>query len=787
MTRAGLLQEKNPGRVLSNSRTELRRAKPAFAHAILALVAIILATAIQARAGEEPADATAIRRFALVASSNDGGPSRTHLRFANSDGESVSRVLANLGGVREGDLIMVGDATRTRLTQAFAELKQRIAREARPQLRREVFVYYSGHSDEEGLLLGGERVGYRELRQWIDSAGAEVRIAILDSCASGSLIRLKGGIHRAPFLSDVSTQARGHAFLTASSADEAAQESDRVGAAFFTHFLLSGMRGAADANHDRRVTLNEAYQFAYNETLRRTETSRAGAQHPAYDIQLAGTGDLVMTDLHTSASRLVLARELAGRIYVRDNAGRLVVELRKEPSYPVELGLEAGAYRVVLDRDGSIFDGAVQLPAGGKVDFALTDLAPVAPMVSVRRGDEPAEAPSLPAPVIGPTLTATAEHPRQYRRVGFDLVLAPGYRLSGDTGQPVEHGFVLGLLGHSDRVHGAQVSLAGNIAQDGVVGAQVGGAFALSYGPVNGAQVAGYNMALGGLRGVQVGWIASVAVGPVRGAQLSMINVAKGPLRGAQVGLANVEKGDLDGAQIGLCNVDSPTTESRGAQVGLVNVTKGTGVRVSASVGLVNVARKQRGVQVGLLNVADEVDGVQIGLVSVARKNSGASFALLPLVLDGDNRLTMGWNTTSAANLGFKLGTRRFYVAAGLGITRDTELDGSRYYSSSFGFGGHLIPRGGRLFLDLDAMSTTFYTTTSHLRDANRWQHSLRLQAGFALAKHVAVVAGPSLNVQEAQGNDDRRPRNVAFAEKVWTSGKTTVRMYPGLTAGLEF
>jgi hypothetical protein len=753
---------------------------------VVLLGAIMLVATPRAQAGETSPDATAIRRFALVASSNDGGPSRTRLRFANSDGESIGRVLANLGGVREGDLIMVSDATRASLTQAFAELKKRIAHEARPQLRREVFVYYSGHSDEDGLLLSGERVTYRELRQWIDSAGAEVRIAILDSCASGSLIRLKGGVHRAPFLSDVSTQARGHAFLTASSADEAAQESDRVGAAFFTHFLLSGMRGAADANHDRRVTLNEAYQFAYNETLQRTETSRAGAQHPAYDIQLAGTGDLVMTDLHTSASRLVLARELAGRVYVRDNAGRLVVELRKEPTYPVELGLEAGAYRVVLDRDGSISEGAVQLPAGGKVDLASTDLSPVAPLVSVRRGDEPAEA-ALPAsPVIGPILPATADHSRQYRWVGFDFVLAPGYRMSGDTGQPVEHGFVLGLLGHSDRVHGAQVSLAGNIAQDGVMGAQVGGAFALSYGPVVGAQVAGYNMALGGLHGIQAGWIGSVAIGPVHGAQVSMINFAKGPVRGAQIGLANVEQGDLNGAQIGLVNIDSPTRVSHGAQVGLVNVTKGAGEHAATSVGLVNVARKQRGVQVGLVNIADEVDGVQIGLVSFARKNSGASFALLPLVLDGDNRLTMGWNTTSAANLGFKLGTRRFYVAASVGITRDTEQDGSRIYASSFGLGVHLIPRGGRFFLDLDALQTEFFTT-SPARYANRSLNSLRLQAGFAIAKHLAVVAGPILNVQVAEGDDDRRPRQVSSAEQVWTSGNTTVRMYPGLTAGLEF
>jgi hypothetical protein len=784
MKRAALLLRKNPGRVPSNSHDEFRRAKPAFTHA---LVAIILAVAAQAQAGETFPDATTIRRFALVASSNDGGPSRTRLRFANSDGESIGRVLANLGGVREGDLIMVGDATRASLTQAFADLKKRIAHEARPQLRREVFVYYSGHSDEEGLLLSGERVSYRELRQWIDGAGAEVRIAILDSCASGSLIRLKGGVHRAPFLSDVSTQARGHAFLTASSADEAAQESDRVGAAFFTHYLLSGMRGAADANHDRRVTLNEAYQFAYNETLQRTETSRAGAQHPAYDIQLAGTGDLVMTDLHTSASRLVLARDLAGRIYVRDNAGRLVVELRKEPTYPVELGLEAGKYHVVLDHDGSILEGDFNLQTGGRIEVAFADLAPVAPLVSVRRGDEPAQAAPAPSPVIDPTLTATAGPPRHYRWVGFDLVLAPGFRMSGNTGEPVEHGFLLGIVGDSDRVRGVQLSAAGNIARDGVNGAQIGSAFALSYGPVRGAQVTGgYNLALGGLRGIQIAWIASVAVGPVRGAQISMINVANGRMRGVQVGLANIEKDDLDGAQIGVVNVDNPTHQSRGVQVGLANITSGEGEHAAASVGLVNVARKQKGVQVGLVNIAEEMDGVQLGLVSLARKNSGASFALLPIVLDGDNRLTLGWNSTSAANLGFKLGTRRFYVAASFGITRDTEQDASRYYACSFGLGGHLIPRDDRFFLDLDLVSTSF-ATFSNARQANRSLNSARLQAGFAIARHLAVVAGPTLNVQVAEGNDDRRPRNVAFAEQVWTTGNTTVRMYPGFTAGLEF
>jgi hypothetical protein len=750
---------------------------------VLCSLLSLLALATHAQAAEPSADATVLRRFALIASSNDGGRNRAQLRFANSDAESVARVLGSLGGVRDSDLIVVRDTTRTSLQHAFTDLRGRLGGERRAQVRREVFVYFSGHSDEEGLLLGNERVSYRELRQWIDAAGADVRIAVLDSCASGALIRLKGGVHRAPFLSDVSIQARGHAFLTASSADEAAQESDRVGAAYFTHFLLSGMRGAADANRDRRVTLNEAYQFAYSETLQRTETSRAGAQHPAYDIQLAGTGDVVMTDLRASSSRLVLVREMAGRIYVRDSADRLVVELRKEPTYPIELGLDAGLYHVVLDRDGSIAKGDVDLPSTGRVEIAAADLIPVAPLVSMRRGDEPGAVANPPG--IEPGVAASAKPIAGYKYVGFDLVLAPGYRLSGESDRPIEHGFMLGLLGHSDHVRGAQIAIAGNIARDGVVGAQLAGAIALSYGPVHGVQMAGYNLAMGGLRGAQIGYFSTATNGPIHGAQVSFVNYAKGDMRGAQVGVVNIGKARLDGAQVGLVNVLRPETTARGVQVGIANVQSGEGERDGLSVGLVNVGHKQRGIQIGLVNVADEIDGVQVGLISYARKNNGASIGLLPLVRDGENHLTLDWNSISASNLGFKLGTRRIYVAGAFGFTRDLDQDGRRLHATTLGLGVHAIPRGGRVFLDVDVTNTSF-ATFAHPDDRDRLVSSLRLQVGIALARHLAIVLGPTLNVQTAWGEDDRHPRGVGFLEQVWTSRGTTVRLYPGLMAALE-
>ncbi len=344
------------------------------------------ANVAQAQVANVPASAPAVRRFALVISSNDGGASRSRLRFADSDAKAVANVLQHLGGLRNQDLTLLNGATRASLQAAFDQLKVAIDAAKGDKARREVFIYYSGHSDENGLMLGGEHVSYSQLRQWLEATGADVRIAVLDSCASGAMIRLRGGTRRPSFLSDVSIDARGHAFLTASSASEAAQESDRIGAAFFTHYLVSGLRGAADNNRDGRVTLNEAYQFAYNETLGRTVQTAAGAQHPAYDIQLAGTGDLVLTDVRSTDSSLVLGQDVSGRVYVRDPSDQLLVELRKEALHPVELGLAPGDYEVALDRDGHHFGAHVSLTLGSSARLEQSQFVATTPIRTVSRG-----------------------------------------------------------------------------------------------------------------------------------------------------------------------------------------------------------------------------------------------------------------------------------------------------------------------------------------------------------------------------------------------------------------
>ena len=49
-----------------------------------------------------------------------------------------------------------------------------------------------------------------------------------------------------------------------------------TGAGFFTSFLLRGLRGGADTNHDRKITAKELFTFVHQGVVEKSD----GKQHP---------------------------------------------------------------------------------------------------------------------------------------------------------------------------------------------------------------------------------------------------------------------------------------------------------------------------------------------------------------------------------------------------------------------------------------------------------------------------------------------------------------------------
>jgi hypothetical protein len=337
---------------------------------LLTLIAIFsLGSTLYAGDKAQDQDRNIIKRYAVVMGANDGGKDRVRLRYAVADAKAMSQVLQDLGGVMEEDNLLLLDPDVKTFYTETGKLLSRIEKERSEYSRIEVIFYYSGHSDEGNILLGDEKISYEDFRQTINSIHADVHIAILDSCLSGAFARLKGGKKKKPFLIDEAYDMKGYAFMTSSSATEASQESDLLEGSFFTHYLISGIRGAADLTQDGRVTLNEAYQFTFNETLAETTKTMSGPQHPYYNIEMSGTGDVVITDIRQGAAILVLEPEISGRIFIHDRKNLLVIELTKPAGRRIELGLEEGEYRVINLLEGQVFESKIRLQSGS--DFTL--------------------------------------------------------------------------------------------------------------------------------------------------------------------------------------------------------------------------------------------------------------------------------------------------------------------------------------------------------------------------------------------------------------------------------
>ena len=682
-----------------------------------------------------PQDVVPLRRFALLVGANDGGPERPALRFAIADASAFGKVLVDLGGVRATDRRLLENPDVETMRGALQTLRDELAGLPAAQQRIEVILYYSGHSDEEGLLLKGARLPYSELRTWLATVPAAVRIAILDSCASGTLTRGKGGVRAPPFLLDASTQVHGHAILTSSSDTEASQESDRIGGSFFTHALLSAMRGAADGTHDGRVTLNEAYQFSFDETLARTEKTRGGAQHPAYDIQLVGTGDLVMTDLHVSAATLVLPEALVGRFFVRDAQGQLVAELRKFGGRLIELGLEASTYTITRELDGVVSEGSVGIAVGDRLPLETRDFRVVRREATAARG--------------------TASEPSEYRWVPVEVSFFPSIAVSGDP--RVLNNLSMTLLGgRSSRLEGAALTIGGSRIDEALNGAQLSVGFNSVGGSVHGAQLSvGANIASEDVTGVQLAVGANVTRGAMLGLQSAVgLNVATDRFSGVQLGVGgNVVAQSLHGFQFGVGfngvgRADAPGDRSSGVQasVGVNYASTFSGAQLSlintggdlggAQVGLINFAGTLTGTQVGLINLAGAIHGAQIGLLNGALEVDGESVGLIAVVRDGLHLPQVWFEDSSLLNAGVQLGGRHLYVLPTIGL-----IDSKRF-AAGIGLGAHITTQT-RFSVDVDAM---YRNVTSFTGISGGVWASLRGIVHYRVFEYLDVFAGPTLN-----------------------------------------
>ena len=332
------------------------------------------------------------RRLAIVAGNNVGAAGLPVLHFAESDAYELARTLTELGGVAPDDLFLLEGRRPDDLRQAFEAAKARADEWRRsPNVRIILIVYFSGHSDGESFELGNGRMAFRELRERTMRVGADVRLIIADSCKSGSLLTAKSGTRGPPFEIHFADDLpeTGEALITSSAANETSLESAELGGSFFTHHLVSGLRGAADVSGDGRISLAEAYHYAFEHTTSATSNTLSGVQHPSYGYLLQGEGDLVLTELHEHSAGLtipagydrVLVRQL-----LRDH---VIAELTD--SNPTRLALPPGTYGVTAWKGETSYVARIALGVHEERVLGQGELAPARPELTVAKGPPAAE------------------------------------------------------------------------------------------------------------------------------------------------------------------------------------------------------------------------------------------------------------------------------------------------------------------------------------------------------------------------------------------------------------
>jgi hypothetical protein len=327
----------------------------------------------------------AVTTYALIVGSNTGGPGQTELHYAEDDARRVGAVLTELGGYTPDSVDVLVHPTPDALRDRLAKLAVRVAADQAAGKQSRVFFYYSGHARAEAIDLGDSELPVVELRTRLLEIPATLTVVVLDACQSGAFSRIKGARPAADFSinSRQHLDAQGVAVLASSSGSELSQESEQLRGSYFTHHFLIGLRGAGDANHDGQVSLDEAYRYAYHQTLLATAETAVGGQHVSLEVELKGHGEVPLSYPRAATSAIELPAGLEGQALVEDKRAHVVVaETYKARGAALRIAVAPGDYEVVVRHGTTLSHCPV---SGGMVDTDHCTDAPI--VVATTKGE----------------------------------------------------------------------------------------------------------------------------------------------------------------------------------------------------------------------------------------------------------------------------------------------------------------------------------------------------------------------------------------------------------------
>ena len=139
-----------------------------------------------------------------------------------------------------------------------------------------ILVYFACHGERYGdnaylymhdthvNSLENQGLSINSIEELLNSSKAKVKILILDACHIGTG-RSQGGIDKFREFNDLVEQAEGFALLSASTADQVAQENLDLQHGVFTYYLCEGLNQKSKLGINGIILINDLYDYVFKE------------------------------------------------------------------------------------------------------------------------------------------------------------------------------------------------------------------------------------------------------------------------------------------------------------------------------------------------------------------------------------------------------------------------------------------------------------------------------------------------------------------------------------------
>lgn len=203
------------------------------------------------------------------------------LKFSDDDAYQMYAFLKSPeGGALPDNQVRVlidEDATRENILKAMREVF------LKADENDVVMFYYSGHGVEGAFLPDdfdgfNNQLEHEEIKKILLQSKAKQKICIADACHSGTLLAMKdsyaGTLQR--YYQAFDDTKGGLALLMSSKAEEYSLEDNGLRSGVFSHFLIQGLKGGADTDKNKIISIKELFDFVYQKVRNYT----ANAQSP---------------------------------------------------------------------------------------------------------------------------------------------------------------------------------------------------------------------------------------------------------------------------------------------------------------------------------------------------------------------------------------------------------------------------------------------------------------------------------------------------------------------------